>query len=91
MGACGQLIEIVREKPAKVFPTHTLFLADAGKNSLPNTVEPFHFAAFAKSSETTALPHSTGGRFSYSMIFRTISSAGSMSGRLVRLERASLK
>ena len=35
MGRCGGLIEIVQEKPAKVFPAHTLFLATDGKNSLP--------------------------------------------------------
>ena len=66
---------------------HSVFVS----NSLPNTVAPLRFAAFAKSSETTALPHSTGGRFSYSMILRTISSAGLMRGRLVRFASASLK
>ena len=35
MGRCGGLIGIVQEKPAKVFPAHTLFLADGGKNSQP--------------------------------------------------------
>ena len=35
MGRCGGLIGIVQEKPAKVFPAHTLFLATDGKNSLP--------------------------------------------------------
>ena len=137
MGCCGGLIEIVQEKPAKVFPAHTLFLATTGKNSLPNTVAPLRFAAFAKSRKTWRILESNalhppqaalallstharsafsirgragfpyisrrknkqtpsravrhGRAFSHSMILRTISSAGSISGRLVRFASASLK
>ena len=42
MGRCGGLIEIVQEKPAKVFPAHTLFLAAGGKNSQPPPMREAH-------------------------------------------------